>query len=101
MQADSHDMAAARPLGRSVDNPLDKPTGAIHVYGGDLFTDERGECDPETLAERACNQEKKLRRFQKQKAPPAAVRAWSRRRRPRRKACCAGASPKSCVRPAR
>ena len=43
------------PLGRdivhSVINPLEKLTGAIHVYGGDFFRVERSEWDPETLVE--------------------------------------------------
>ena len=33
----------------SVINPLNKLTGAIHVYGGDLLTIEREEWEPETL----------------------------------------------------
>ncbi len=43
------------PLGRdlihSVNNPIDKLTGAIHVYGGDFFEIERSEWDAETLIE--------------------------------------------------
>ena len=42
----------AEPLGRdivhSVANPLDRLTGAIHLYGGDFFAAERLEWDPET-----------------------------------------------------
>ena len=44
------------PLGRdiihSVTNPIQKLTGAIHVYGGDFFATERSEWDPEMLTER-------------------------------------------------
>lgn len=44
------------PLGRSVihsvTNPTSKYTGAIHIYGGDFFAQERSEWDPETLEER-------------------------------------------------
>jgi predicted metal-dependent enzyme (double-stranded beta helix superfamily) len=44
------------PLGKdiihSVTNPIDKLSGAIHVYGGDFFEAERSEWDPERLAER-------------------------------------------------
>jgi predicted metal-dependent enzyme (double-stranded beta helix superfamily) len=44
------------PLGpdiiHSVTNPLDRPTGAIHVYGGPFFDIARSEWDPEHLAER-------------------------------------------------
>ena len=35
-----------------VANPLRQFTGAIHVYGGDLFSMPRSEWDPETLEER-------------------------------------------------
>jgi predicted metal-dependent enzyme (double-stranded beta helix superfamily) len=46
----------AEPLGRdivhSVTNPLDRLTGAIHVYCGDFFAASRSEWDPETLLER-------------------------------------------------
>jgi predicted metal-dependent enzyme (double-stranded beta helix superfamily) len=34
-----------------VTNPLDRHTGAIHVYDGDFFTQARSEWDPETLQE--------------------------------------------------
>ena len=41
------------PLGddivHSVNNPLKRLTGAIHVYGGDFVSQEREEWDPETL----------------------------------------------------
>jgi predicted metal-dependent enzyme (double-stranded beta helix superfamily) len=44
------------PLGKdiihSVINPIDRLTGAIHVYGGDFFKIDRSEWDPETLIER-------------------------------------------------
>ena len=35
----------------SVNNPLDKLTAAIHVYGGDFFGAPRSEWDPESLEE--------------------------------------------------
>ena len=45
----------AEPLGRdiihTVTNPLDRLTGAIHVYGGDFFATPRSEWDAETLIE--------------------------------------------------
>lgn len=45
------------PLGKdiihSVTNPLNRLTGAIHVYGGDFFAEPRSEWDEETLTERA------------------------------------------------
>jgi predicted metal-dependent enzyme (double-stranded beta helix superfamily) len=44
----------AEPLGHniihSVTNPIRRLTGAIHVYGGDFFNEERSEWDPETLS---------------------------------------------------
>ena len=44
------------PLGQdiihSVTNPLDRLTGAIHVYGGDFFGVHRSEWDPEALTEK-------------------------------------------------
>ncbi len=46
----------AEPLGRdiihSVTNPLDRLTGAIHVYGGDFYAMGRSEWCPEFLTER-------------------------------------------------
>jgi predicted metal-dependent enzyme (double-stranded beta helix superfamily) len=46
----------AEPLGEniihSVTNPVSRLSGAIHVYGGDLFGAPRSEWDPETLLER-------------------------------------------------
>jgi predicted metal-dependent enzyme (double-stranded beta helix superfamily) len=57
----------AEPLGpdivHSVTNPIEKLTGAIHVYGGDFFAVERSEWDPETLAERPFDMDKNIRRF--------------------------------------
>lgn len=44
------------PLGRdiihSVTNPIDRLTGAIHIYGGDFFATDRSEWDPGSLTER-------------------------------------------------
>lgn len=55
------------PLGadivHSVTNPLEKCTGAIHVYGGDFFAQERSEWDPETLVEGPYDVEKARRMF--------------------------------------
>lgn len=41
-----------RDIIHSVTNPIDKLTGAIHVYRGDFFAAERSEWDPESLTER-------------------------------------------------
>tara|TARA_R110002110_G_scaffold415226_1_gene648807 strand:- start:6604 stop:7137 length:534 start_codon:yes stop_codon:yes gene_type:complete len=50
------------PLGKdvihSVTNPIQKLTGAIHVYGGDFFGIHRSEWDPEHLTEQAYDIEK-------------------------------------------
>jgi len=50
------------PLGKdvihSVTNPIQKLTGAIHVYGGDFFAVHRSEWDPENLTEQAYDVEK-------------------------------------------
>src|SRR5262249_45740029 len=52
----------AEPLGHnvihSVTNPLDRLSGAIHVYGGDFFATERSEWDPESLREERFNPER-------------------------------------------
>lgn len=57
----------AEPLGKdiihTVTNPIDKLTGAIHIYGGDFFNEPRNEWDPETLTEQAYDVEKTLRLF--------------------------------------
>ena len=56
------------PLGpdiiHSVNNPIPRLTGAIHVYGGDFFAMERSEWDPETLEERPYDVEKALAHFE-------------------------------------
>ncbi len=60
------------PLGRdiihSVTNPVPRLTGAIHVYGGDFFGEERSEWDPETLLERRYDIEKNIRLFEESNA---------------------------------
>ncbi len=58
----------AAPLGRdiihSVTNPIPRLTGAIHVYGGDFFAQERSEWDPESLLECSYDVQKTLRLFE-------------------------------------
>jgi predicted metal-dependent enzyme (double-stranded beta helix superfamily) len=58
----------AEPLGRdivhSVTNPIERLSGAIHVYGGDFFAAERSEWDSETLAEGRYDAERTMRRFE-------------------------------------
>lgn len=62
----------AKPLGgnviHSVTNPVEKLTGAIHVYGGDFFGVSRSEWDPETLTERSYDIERNLRLFKEANA---------------------------------
>jgi len=50
----------------SVTNPIDRFTGAIHVYGGDFFNAHRSQWDPETLEEEICDVEKLVRLFEKE-----------------------------------
>lgn len=56
------------PLGRniihSVTNPTSQFAGAIHVYGGDFFSRERSEWDPEDLEEHPYNLENNLKLFE-------------------------------------
>ncbi|MEM7172392.1 MAG: hypothetical protein AAF530_19650 [Pseudomonadota bacterium] len=58
----------ASPLGpdiiHSVTNPIDKLTGAIHVYGGNFFEVHRSEWDPLELTEGDYNMEKNLALFE-------------------------------------
>jgi len=60
------------PLGKdvihSVTNPIPRLTGAIHIYGGDFFTEQRSEWDPESLSERPYDIEKNMRLFQEANA---------------------------------
>jgi predicted metal-dependent enzyme (double-stranded beta helix superfamily) len=62
----------AVPLGReiihTVTNPIPRFTGAIHVYGGDFFTVERSEWDPETLTEMRYDSASTLRYFEEENA---------------------------------
>ena len=48
----------------SVTNPTAKFAGAIHVYGGDFFTQPRSEWDPETLEERPFDVAARLQQFE-------------------------------------
>lgn len=52
----------------SVTNPLQRLTGAIHVYGGDFFAPGRSEWDTETLAEAPYDSEKLVRLFEESNA---------------------------------
>ena len=60
--------AEVRPLGddiiHSVTNPTAKLTGAIHVYGGNFFTTERSEWDPENLEERPYDIDRNVKFFE-------------------------------------
>ena len=52
----------------AVDVPALAPTGAIHVYGGDLITTARSEFDPASGAERPFDWKKSERRFAERNA---------------------------------
>ncbi len=56
------------PLGRdiihSVTNPTEKLTGAIHIYRGDFFAEQRSEWEPESLTEAPYNVAKNMRLFE-------------------------------------
>jgi predicted metal-dependent enzyme (double-stranded beta helix superfamily) len=62
----------AEPLGsdiiHSVINPLDRLTGAIHIYGGDFFATPRLEWDPETRRQQPYDIENTLRCFERSNA---------------------------------
>jgi predicted metal-dependent enzyme (double-stranded beta helix superfamily) len=62
----------AEPLGadiiHSVINPIDKLTGAIHIYGGDFFAAERSEWDSMTLREHRTDGERTRRVFEEANA---------------------------------
>ncbi len=68
----------ALPLGRdiihSVTNPIGRLTGAIHVYGGDLFSAPRSEWDPESLLEQPGDVQKALQLFEESNRLYAAER---------------------------
>lgn len=55
------------PLGKdiihSVSNPIDRLSGAIHIYGGDFFEAERSEWDAENLTERPIDMERVKAQF--------------------------------------
>jgi predicted metal-dependent enzyme (double-stranded beta helix superfamily) len=62
----------AVPLGsdviHSVINPIDRLTGAIHIYGGDFFAAHRSEWDSLTLDEHRMDGEKARRNFEEANA---------------------------------
>jgi predicted metal-dependent enzyme (double-stranded beta helix superfamily) len=62
----------AVPLGsdiiHSVVNPIDRLTGAIHIYGGDFFAAERSEWDSLTLDEHCSDGEQARRMFERANA---------------------------------
>lgn len=62
----------AVPLGtdiiHSVLNPIDRLTGAIHIYGGDFFGTERSEWDSLTLLEHRSDGERTRRIFEEANA---------------------------------
>ena len=57
----------------SVDNPMQRFTGAIHVYGGDFVNQPRSQWDPDTLAEQPYDHAQVRRLFAE------ATAAWAAR----------------------
>jgi predicted metal-dependent enzyme (double-stranded beta helix superfamily) len=51
----------------SVTNPIERLTGAIHIYGGDFFAEGRSEWDSETLRQRPFDLERARRTFEEAK----------------------------------
>jgi len=68
-------VALAADVIHSVSNPIERLTGAIHIYGGDFFARPRSEWDPETLAERAWDIQRAVRIFKDSNERFAAWRA--------------------------
>lgn len=60
--------ALGEKLIHSVTNPTSGFTGAIHVYGGNFFQQERSEWDPQSLLEFPYNVEKNLMLFEAENA---------------------------------
>lgn len=79
----------AEPLGpeiiHSVTNPLDRLTGAVHIYGGDFFATARSEWDPETLREGPYDLEKNMRLFEDQPPPGSGMSAADHRKPAKRR----------------
>ena len=52
-----------RDVIHSVTNPIQRFTGALHVYAGDFFATPRSEWDPDTLAEQPYDLDRVMRVF--------------------------------------
>ena len=52
----------------SVLNPIDRLTGAIHIYGGDFFATQRSEWDALSLLEHHSDGERTRRMFEEANA---------------------------------
>ncbi len=50
-----------RDVTHSATNRIPRPTGALHVHGGDFFNGEKSEWDPETLGEKPYDVAKTIR----------------------------------------
>jgi predicted metal-dependent enzyme (double-stranded beta helix superfamily) len=59
----------------SVTNPIPRLTAALHIYGGDFFTQPRSEWDPETLLEHPLDVQKTQRFFEEENARSAGLRS--------------------------
>ncbi|MDX1711608.1 MAG: hypothetical protein R3316_10795 [Rhodovibrionaceae bacterium] len=62
--ADKEALQLGRDIIHSVTNPVDRLTGAIHIYGGDFFGTPRSEWEPETLTEQPYDVDKNMQLFE-------------------------------------
>ena len=64
-------VSLGRDIIHSVTNPIPRLTAAIHIYGGDFFTQPRSEWDPESLLEQPFDVQKTQRLFEEANARSA------------------------------
>lgn len=64
--SDTDSTLLGRDVIHSVTNPIERFTGAIHVYRGDFFNADRSEWDPGTLLERPCDPERIAQIFEEE-----------------------------------
>ena len=57
-------VSLGRDIIHSVTNPIPRLTAALHLYGGDFFSQPRSEWDPETLREQPFDVERAQRLFE-------------------------------------
>jgi predicted metal-dependent enzyme (double-stranded beta helix superfamily) len=62
-------VSLGRDIIHSVTNPIPRLTAALHIYGGDFFSQPRSDWDPEFLRERPYSVERTQRLFEEANAP--------------------------------